>query len=696
MKSFSNLLSMVAVLCMALLVSCENSDDLSGSAVALSEESLEVNFTGNSSVPIQIAFTSYQKWEASTTADWLEITPSSGGAGSFIVTLTADANQTDENRQTTVDILSGGKTASVTVNQSKINVLTIDGQTEFTIDGLENEVEVEFTTNNSFEILIPSTDTWVSLKESSKATESYTRTFAMEANPNYLSRTSTITISNSEIGVSETISITQTGCPIITPDADPAEYELTYLNQDYKIELFSTVDYEVVIDADDQEWLSAVMAEGGQSITFSLTENEGDDDRVAEVSLACDAKFGIDQKLKIVQKPFDVVITPDLSSVDLPRESGEFSITVDANVDIESVIAVDWIREISCVATGLDGQWIYTFEYDANSVLEIRYADVQFYNAERDKGVDVAISQEEMLNTAVVTVTAAGEFATVAAAYADITAYDALTIIGEEVALNVADITAIKLFTSARIVDISQTATASIHGEAFANNTHIEEFIFPNTLTTLLGTAFMSSALTKVTIPGSVTTWGNAVFTGCTKIKEVIIEEGCIAIGQQAFLNNTALVSVSIPSTMETWLTIADAAENKAFGNCTALKNLYLADGLKRLGTMSFFNTGLEEVTIPGSITDWPLSSSSVNNCFTGCSSLKTVTLGDGLYAVEATALNALSVTSLTSYSATPPTMTASGVTASANVKVYVPSSYITAYSATSFWSSCTVSAIEE
>ncbi len=703
MKSFINLFNVAAVLCMALLFSCENSDDLSGKGILLSEDSLEVSFSGESSVPAQVSFTAYQSWDASTTASWLTISPSSGNAGNFIVSVSADSNETDESRSTTIDFSSGGTVTSLDVNQSKINVLILD-QSEFSIDGLENEVAVEFTTNNSFEVLISSNDQeWVSLVET-KATEDYTRTFLIAANTTTLTRSTSITISNSDLGISETVTITQDGYPTITIDEDPAEYELTYMSQSHTVNLFSTVDYEVAIPSEAQSWLSAVKAEDGQSITFTATENLGEENRIAEVSLICDERFEIDQTIKITQNTFDVVITPNPTSVELPRTDGEFSITVTTNVDVIAKIENSWITETSCTATSSENEWIYTFAYQENDVLESRSNTIEFYNEERDRGETVTITQEKQLNSATITVTAGDTLTAAANALDNITQYESVTIIGEDVALTVNDINAIKLFTSAKIVDISQTATVSIHGEAFSGNTHIEEFIFPNTLTTLLGTAFMNSSLTTVTIPGSVTTWGNAVFTTCSKIKEVIIEEGCTAIGQQAFLNNTALETVHIPSTIESWLTIATAAENKAFGNCTALKNIYLAEGLTKLGTMSFFNTGVEQITIPGSICEWPLSSSGVNNCFTGCSQLKTVTLNEGLASIEYTMFNGLGVTSITSYSSTPPAMaatttasgTACGITGSASVNVYVPASYISAYSAAAFWMNCTISAIEE
>lgn len=61
--------------------------------------------------------------------------------------------------------------------------------------------------------------------------------------------------------------------------------------------------------------------------------------------------------------------------------------------------------------------------------------------------------------------------------------------------------------------------------------------------------AFKESAVTKVTVPSSVTNILGSVFEGCTKLKEVNLSEGLEEIGSYAF-EGSAVTSLTIPGTV--------------------------------------------------------------------------------------------------------------------------------------------------
>ena len=72
------------------------------------------------------------------------------------------------------------------------------------------------------------------------------------------------------------------------------------------------------------------------------------------------------------------------------------------------------------------------------------------------------------------------------------------------------------------------------------------------------------TALLSVAIPKSVTSIGNSAFEGCSSLSSVIIPESVKSIGNTAFGGCCSLLSVTIP---EGVTSIGDAA----FGSCTSL-----------------------------------------------------------------------------------------------------------------------------
>lgn len=117
---FVNLKTFKSVLCgllsLSVLLSCDNKE--LPVTVNLGVTPKEVTFEAEGGTA-QVAFTSPAAWSLSTTADWLHITPSSGEAGSIVVTFTADANNDTAPRsaQATISVPSVKVNENVAVGQ---------------------------------------------------------------------------------------------------------------------------------------------------------------------------------------------------------------------------------------------------------------------------------------------------------------------------------------------------------------------------------------------------------------------------------------------------------------------------------------------------------------------------------------------------------------------------------------------------
>ena len=139
-----------------------------------------------------------------------------------------------------------------------------------------------------------------------------------------------------------------------------------------------------------------------------------------------------------------------------------------------------------------------------------------------------------------------------------------------------------------------------IGAEAFYEIASIKTVSLPDTLKGIGYAAFCwCEGLERIDIPGSVETIGENAFWCCLDLTEVNFSEGLIEIKDEAFTFCRLLTSLSFPQSLETigyW----------AFGDCSDLESVYMP-GVKNIG----------------------------ESCFSGCSSLRLVKLGEGLFNIK-------------------------------------------------------------
>ena len=122
--------------------------------------------------------------------------------------------------------------------------------------------------------------------------------FNVERNSSYDPRTATITFSNGEQGVSETVNVIQSQQDAIIPGK--LEYELFYEAQTFTLPISANVDYTVSLDGGD--WIKSLGTRGlsSKQYQFSIAENTGKTPREAVLNISSDR---MKQSIKIVQLP---------------------------------------------------------------------------------------------------------------------------------------------------------------------------------------------------------------------------------------------------------------------------------------------------------------------------------------------------------------------------------------------------------
>ena len=108
-----------------------------------------------------------------------------------------------------------------------------------------------------------------------------------------------------------------------------------------------------------------------------------------------------------------------------------------------------------------------------------------------------------------------------------------------------------------------------------------EDFVIPNSVTSIGEYAFFHGRLTSVTIPDSVTSIGDFAFCYCTSLTSVTIPESVTSIGDYAFSNCSGLTSITIPNS------VTSIGDN-AFYSCRSLTNVTIPDSVTSIGALAF------------------------------------------------------------------------------------------------------------
>lgn len=143
----------------------------------------------NTASSATVDITTDGSWVASTTNDWITLAPMSG-KGNGVLTVSVQANQTDNTRQGVVSVAVGGTVQTMNVIQ-KGRYFTIDRNTTATLPSTGGNIELGVTTNQAWKAGLQNHSSWLSLSATEGAGNAKL-TIKVNDNPSLESRSETV------------------------------------------------------------------------------------------------------------------------------------------------------------------------------------------------------------------------------------------------------------------------------------------------------------------------------------------------------------------------------------------------------------------------------------------------------------------------------------------------------------------------
>lgn len=337
-----------------------------------------------------LTFTASADWSVSVNAvtravDWLSISPTQGGAGTVTLQVSAQPNETYDERNAAVLLACGNAKQTVTVTQKQKDALLVNSnKVEMDAIGGTFGIELQSNVSVSYEIEESAKD-WLTASSSSttRGLTASTLSFQVAENPDEAVRQAVITLRGNDL--TEQVTVYQAGSePAIL--LSQKEYTVPSDGETIQVELKSNTSYKVVMP--DVPWITEASTRSFSAYThyFTVAANEGYDARTAEIVFVSEEDGMLADTVKIYQAYKGAIVVAQ-QEYEVKAEGDQLDFQVQTNLELEVSISDDWIKRVEARTRGLvEKQLCFDIEPNESDTLG-REATITL------RGKDTGISQ---------------------------------------------------------------------------------------------------------------------------------------------------------------------------------------------------------------------------------------------------------------------------------------------------------------
>lgn len=320
-------------------------------------------------------------WTASTTDSWIQVSPSSGSAGTVELSVSVTENGGVEERSGAVNLhVDGDFLIEIPVKQSGLYMDMTESRFDFESGAASRTVSM--STNLSFWNVLEK-PSWVSVSPESGEAGEHTLTINVEDNPNTTKREGRVVVGNQGLSLADTLWLTQEGKWF-----GSLETVLQFENVASSNTLDISTDGDWTVTTSDS-WIAVnpSSGHGKAQVTVSVQANEGDNDRTGLLAVAVG---GTVQYVNVVQKGRYFTIDRG-SSASLPSKGGTIELGIATNQTWTAVVKnqSSWL---ALSATQGQGDAKLVISAQDNPSLESRTDTIVFTPANK-QGVKLAVTQ---------------------------------------------------------------------------------------------------------------------------------------------------------------------------------------------------------------------------------------------------------------------------------------------------------------
>jgi len=389
--------------CLIILSACSGSDNTGGGGGGGGGgKTYTVNITSGSSSTVAaaggtvtVSFTTNDTWTASSAGSWCSLSASSGASGSNSITVEVAPNSSYDERNTSVTITCGTKSAKATITQKQLDAILVSSD-KLEVDYNGGAAEIGVQSNIEYTYQITEGGEWIKEGTPTKGLKSSTIYLDIDENWEENVRQGKITVTGN--GITETVNVYQQASTPRIVISDP-EIIVESEEQEISVELKSNCDY--TIDMPKVDWIERLdtKAVSVYTLTFKVKENKTYDSRSAEIKITNLETTEV-ETISVYQSQKNAIIIAK-SEYEVGYSEDTLNFNVSTNVDFDTQIDVDWITSTPA-SKGLTEKTLI-FKVATNNTAEARTGHITLSYDKIEQVVTVIQEGNENVSIAKVT-----------------------------------------------------------------------------------------------------------------------------------------------------------------------------------------------------------------------------------------------------------------------------------------------------